>query len=345
MKSLVNLLSAAWTLLTVTACTPAILQAATPFPSPVDSPLPVATTSPTVVGSSIHRVFEGITPCSALARPLPQIPADSNCEQMIWKLSLAQDPATGAPTTYTLNSAYGIPQQGTMGLVGGGTAITMEGNWRIVNGTALDPDAIVYQLNPDHPETTVSFQKMSEDILHVLTRDMTLLVGNAAWSYTLNRTDNRSPAPVNEQPEAEPDAPTRPPRPPTPSGTSVLGVFEGRAPCHEILFELLGMVPYSSCDRIKWQLTLYQDQNTGAPSTYLCLGTRTFREGTWTIVQGTESDPDAVVYQLYLDNAQQPVSLLKADDNHLFLLDRAMSLLAGDAQLSYTLSRIAHGAP
>jgi hypothetical protein len=95
--------------------------------------------------------------------------------------------------------------------------------------------------------------------------------------------------------------------------------------------------------KIKWRLTLYQDQTTGAPSTYLYMGTSTIREGAWTIVRGTERDPDAVVYQLHLDNSQEPVSFLKADENHLFLLDRALNFLVGDALFSYTLSRTDKG--
>ena len=131
MKSLFKLILSAGMLLTVTACGTGIS--------------PTTSASPVPAGPSLHGVFEGITPCSALARLLPQIPADTDCEQMIWKMILYQDPATGTPTSYTLNSAYGIAQQGTNGLVGGGTAITMEGSWTILMGTKLDPDAVVYQ--------------------------------------------------------------------------------------------------------------------------------------------------------------------------------------------------------
>lgn len=312
-------------------------------PTPVLQARTLQVTS-TAAGSPIHGVFEGITPCSRLTRPLPQIPADTNCEQMIWKFTLYQDPATGTPTTYTLNSAYGVPQQGTPGLVGGGTAIVMEGSWAIVKGTKLDPDALVYQLYSDNSQTAVSFLRMSEDLLHVLNSDQTLMVGNAAWSYTLNRTDNRIPLQVNEQPDSAPEASTRPPIPPRPPGSSVLGVFEGRLPCHEIVSEFTKIAPYPGCAKIKWRLTLYQDQTTGTPSTYLYHGTRTIREGTWTMVRGTRSDPDAVVYRLQLDNSQQPVSFLKADENHLYLLDRALNFLVGDALFSYTLSRTDTGA-
>jgi hypothetical protein len=324
MKFLFKLLLSAAVLGTVTACGTGI--------SPMTAP------SPVTAGPSLHGVFEGITPCSAQARPLPQIPADSDCEQMIWKIILHQDPVTGTPTTYTLDSAYGVPQQGTNGLDGGGTPIVMEGKWAVLTGTKLDPDAVVYQLNPDDPQTAVPFLKLDEDILHVLSSDNTLLVGNGGWSYSLNRTDNRIPGPVTAQQDPS-EGSTRPPLPPMPAGSSVLGVFEGRTPCHEIVFEFTIMAPYPGCLKIKWKLTLYRDQTTAASSTYLFQGTRTLREGTWSILRGTQSDPEAVVYQLQLDNDQPPVSFLKVDDNHLFMLDRNLNFLVGNALFSYTLSR------
>src|SRR5690349_11311002 len=67
----------------------------------------------------IFGVFEGITPCSGETPALPQIPRDSDCEEMIWKFTLYRDPATGSPTTYELSSSYGLPKQNSTGLVGG----------------------------------------------------------------------------------------------------------------------------------------------------------------------------------------------------------------------------------
>ncbi len=95
--------------------------------------------------------------------------------------------------------------------------------------------------------------------------------------------------------------------------------------------------------KIKWRLTLYQDKMTGGPTTYLYMGTSTIREGTWTILRGANSDPDAILYQLSLDGSHQTVSFLKADENHLFLLDRGLNFLVGDALWSYTLSKIEKG--
>lgn len=333
MKSLLRLLFSIWMLLSITSCGTSTTQIS--IPSPIS---PTATSSPVQADSALRGVFEGITPCSARTRPLPQIPADSDCEQMIWKIVFYQDSATGAPTTYRLEGAYGVPEQGTPGLAGGGTPIVMEGSWAIVEGTALDPDAAVYQLYFDKTQPAVSFLEMSADLLHVLSSDGTLMVGNAAWSYTLNRTDNRAPTKVDES-SSMPEG-TRPPIPEMPPGSSVLGVFEGRLPCHEIVLEFTMVPPFSGCAKIKSRLTLYQDQTTGDPSTYLYMGTTTLRDGTWRILQGMEGDPDALVYQLELGNGQEPVSFLHADENHLFLLNRSLNFLVGDALFSYTLSRI-----
>lgn len=299
--------------------------------------------SPVPPGPEIHAVFAGNTPCSAQARPLPQIPADTDCEQMIWDLVLYQDPQTGAPTTFSLQSSYGLPRQGTNDLVGGGTPITMEGKWTIATGTKSDPDAVVYQLSPGDPQRSVSFLKISDDLIHVLDHDKAMLVGNGAWSYTLNRMDNQSPAQVQEGNPPQP--PTRPPQPPMPAGSSVFGVFDGRTPCHEAALAFTGTAPYPGCIKIKWRLTLYQDTATGDPGRYLFMSTSDFRQGSWEIVQGREGDPDAVVYQLLPDDGQQSYSFLKVDDNHLFLLDDDMNPLVGNELFSYTLSRTDEGSP
>ena len=325
MKLYLNLLLA-FTLLVISACASVNSQISTSSPVPPQ-------------GSEILGVFQGNTPCSAQARPLPQIPSDSDCEQMIWSLILYRNPQTKAPTTYQLNSAYGLPKQNSNDLIDGGTPITMDGTWTITAGTKTDPDATVYQINPDDPQTTAFFLKINDNLLHVLSSDKTLLVGNGAWSYTLNRMDNQTPA-QHADPSSLPEPPTRPPMPPMPAGSSVFGVFDGRTPCHEVVVEFTKAASFPGCLKIKWRLTLYQDSATGAPSTYLFMGTSTFREGSWEIIHGMDGDSDAVIYQLQLDDGQPPVSFLLVDENHLYLLDRDMNLLVGNELFSYTLSRV-----
>jgi hypothetical protein len=326
MKSGLNLLVQVMLLAVLAGCAPGLAQTPTP------------TLHPSPTGSTIRGVFEGITPCSSQTQALPQIPQDSDCELMTWKVILYQH-STGTPATYILESAYGPSQPNTTSPAGGGTVISMKGTWGISTGTMTDPEAEVFQLYGEDTHVAVSFVKMSEDLLHVLNKDTTLMVGNAAWSYTLNRTDNQAPAPLDGPVSSGPEA-TRPPIPETPPGSSVLGIFEGRLPCHEVVYDILNITPFSGCLKLKSRLTLYVDQATGAPSSYMYLGTSTIREGTWTILQGTKGDPDAIIYQIHLTDSKEPVSFLKADDNHLFLLDRNLNLLVGNALFSYTLSRI-----
>lgn len=134
--------------------------------------------------------------------------------------------------------------------------------------------------------------------------------------------------------EASRDAASSPsaPRP------AVLGVFEGRTPCGAVAIEFTGF-PAQNCEKIKWRLILNQEPTSGRPTTYRYDGTRTRREGTWDIVRGTATDPDAVVYRLKYDDSAGSVEFLKVDDNILLLLDRNRKLLVGDASWSYTLSR------
>jgi hypothetical protein len=141
--------------------------------------------------SSILGVFVASTPCSQGTRPLPGIAVNTDCELIKWKLTLYQDEITKTPTTYKLRSLYGLPKQGTKGFIGGGKKIEMEGKWTIVNGTPSDRHAIVYQLHDMEANKTISFLKLNDNLLHVLDSEQHLMIGSAAWSYTLNRIDNK----------------------------------------------------------------------------------------------------------------------------------------------------------
>lgn len=126
-------------------------------------------------------------------------------------------------------------------------------------------------------------------------------------------------------------------RSPIASGPSVLGVFDGRFPCAEILKDWQKPIR-PECEKMKWSLTLYQDAQTHQPTTYqLNKGTR---EGKWAILRGTKDDPEAVVYQLDSDHPEVSVYLLKGDDNVLFVLDQERNFRVGDSYLSFTLNRV-----
>lgn len=252
---------------------------------------------------------------------------------------LLSRPADGNSHHLSIEQCLWLIQTNTNDLVGGGTPIVMEGAWTIATGTKSDTDATVYQINPDDPGTTVSFLKVDENLLHVLNKEKELLVGNGAWSYTLNRMDNQNPLHSDVSSDSFPEPPARPPLPPVPAGSTVFGVFDGRTPCHDLIVEAMQTTPFPGCLKIKLRLTLYQDSATNAPGGFLLMGTSTYREGTWTILHGMDTNSDAVIYQLHLDDGQPPVSLLRVDENHLFLMDRAMNLMVGNQLFSYTLSK------
>jgi hypothetical protein len=131
-----------------------------------------------------------------------------------------------------------------------------------------------------------------------------------------------------------------------PSGPDVLGVFEGRSPCQEIV-GLLNVAGREACTKIKWRLILYQDPVTHAPTTYALGGfmwRNPPRTGKWTILKGTPNDSNATVYQLDPDDPQGFLSFVKADENILFFLDKDRNLLIGNIKHSYTLNRRQSGA-
>ena len=141
--------------------------------------------------SSLLGVFVASTPCSQGSRPLPGISVNTDCEFIKWKLTLYQDASTKSPATYTLHYAYGVPKQGTTGFIEGGKKVEMKGTWTISKGMGSDSNAIVYQLHDQKTGKTISLVRLNDHLLHLLDSDRHLMIGSAAWSYTLNKVDNK----------------------------------------------------------------------------------------------------------------------------------------------------------
>ena len=137
--------------------------------------------------SSVFGIFLASTPCSQGTRPLPGIPVNADCILIKWRLELSQDEFKKTPTTYKLHCLYGLPKQGTTGFIGGGKTIDLEGRWTVIKGSPAKPQATIYQLHDNKTSQTISFLKLSDDLIHLLDSDLRLMIGSAAWSYTLNR--------------------------------------------------------------------------------------------------------------------------------------------------------------
>lgn len=142
-------------------------------------PLPVAASPageqagsrPGPGADSLLGVFEGRTPCGAVATEFTGFPAQ-NCEKIKWRLTLYRHPSTGSPTTYAFK----------------GTRATRQGRWRIERGRGSRSGWLVYHLDYEAPAKVLSLLAIDDRVLLLLDRDLNILVGDASWSYALNRT-------------------------------------------------------------------------------------------------------------------------------------------------------------
>lgn len=130
-------------------------------------------TSKILNDTSRQLVFEGRSPCKEFAEQYG-LDVNSPCIKLKWGLVLYKDPITLLPTTYKLRKILRQPAD-------------TEGKWRILKGIKNNPDAIIYQLDPDIPEKSFSFLAGDENILFFLDRNESLYVGDSNFSYTLNR--------------------------------------------------------------------------------------------------------------------------------------------------------------
>ena len=64
-----------------------------------------------------------------------------------------------------------------------------KGKWFILQGTPTDPRATVFQVELD-AKTSLFLLKGDDNVLFILDRNKNFLLGNARFSYTLNRARN-----------------------------------------------------------------------------------------------------------------------------------------------------------
>ena len=284
--------------------------------------------SPAVFGT-----FIGTTPSEEPVRLLLRIPSDPKPEIIEWKLTLYRNPKTSEPTRYEIQCDYGLTAPNVPGLAKRLASMKREGEWTESKGIKSNPHAIVFDL-----KGALSLLKIDDNIVHVLNRDRSLLIGDGGWSYSLNRAERAEKVEHNVA-GSEADATRQ--ISPLSTGPAVFGVFEGRSPCQGIARQL--QIPvHRACFKAKWRVTLYQTHETLAPTTYKVEGTLYRRgavEGSWTRIQGGEDDPQATVYRLKPSKNGPSMYLLRGDDNVLFFLDQNQRPLVGNLNFSYTLDR------
>jgi len=142
-------------------------------------------------------VFAGTTPCGNVIRPLHNISPEPDCPlqeckciMVEWKLTLYMDATTKEPTHYKLKGINRYSVKETNMYSEPGIKTEAEGKLTIIRGTKTNPNAVIYQLNPDKPKMSLSFLKLGGNLLHILDQNEKLMIGNEFHSYTLNRISN-----------------------------------------------------------------------------------------------------------------------------------------------------------
>jgi len=142
---------------------------------PVTQIVAALATNGSTKAPAAQMVFVGRTPCREIEWYI-EVPPNTDCPKIKWKLTLFSDPVTKEPTTYTLSRTLH-------------RSSLIEGKWRITRGDGANFAALVYQLDPDKPERSISLALADQDLLLFLDKNGRPLTGNADFSYTLNRTD------------------------------------------------------------------------------------------------------------------------------------------------------------
>jgi len=243
--------------------------------------------------SSVFGVFSGSSPSGDAIRPFLGIPPDAIGDLIQWRLTLYQNAETDGPATYSLYCEYGPAVAGLPGLGKKRSSVERQGSWRIGKGTKSNPEAVVYEL-----DGSVSLFRLTAEILHILNRDRSLMIGTGGWSYTLYREGtSEKPGdasfPVSDESRSNAVAPV-------PTDRSLFGVFDGRSPCQGIAGEL-GIGVSAGCIKAKWRITLWHHPQTKTPTRYRMedsLHRRAPREGNWTIIRGTQTEPNAIIDHL-----------------------------------------------
>jgi hypothetical protein len=124
--------------------------------------------------TTVKIVFEGRTPCTEFAGAY-NLTVDQDCFKLKWRLTLNRDPVTRQPSTYKLERTD-IRRTGSF-----------TGKWTIVKTPAENAEQVIYQLDPDQPDKTLSMLAGDENVLFFLDGNHRLFTGNEDHSYTLNR--------------------------------------------------------------------------------------------------------------------------------------------------------------
>ena len=270
-------------------------------------------------------VYVGSTPGDPAILTMLGLLSQPEVDFIRWHLTFSKNDARSGEFVMDLN--YGVAKQNTLGFIDGGKKLNCAGSYHVSeqNGKSI------YSLVSDEPVISLQLVMLTENLLHILTSEQRLMIGNGGWSYTLNRME-----PITEL-ASLPATLSTPASGVTDNTEDV--VFDGRTPCMPFAQQYALQVG-EDCIKLKWRLTLHTDPMTTEPSTYTLQRTGSRMNditGTWTLMHA--STTGVIIYVLDPDKPERSLFLLQGDENVLFLLDRNQQLYVGNKDFSYTLNR------
>jgi len=222
-----------------------------------------------------------------------------------------------------LSVRHGEGQPNTNGFRGGGESRSLKGTYKTVKSNRH----MIHEMTSNGSE--LRFIEIDRNTFHMLATDNKLLGVESGWSYTLHTRgtseDKRRLVSLSKGllDDRSPEA-----------------VFVGRTPCVD--FQRSDLEKGADCTKLKWKLTLYRDPSNHRPSQYKLESTVSRLKpvmGTWALVNGTHTHPDALLIQLDVNEPEKRISFFVGDDNVMFLMDKRERLLVGNDDFSFTLNR------
>ena len=268
-------------------------------------------------------ILIGSTPGDQPIKTMLTIPAETKVDFIRWNLILDNK------KTFVLDIAYGESKPNTLDFKSAGKQ-TIKGTYLIVKNLEDNRFKEIYQFKSDDLPEIISIVKINENLFHILTPQGKLMIGNGGWSYSLNRKVFIDSGEILISS-------------PKPDDKSRQLVFEGRTPCQEISTEHPEMNASPFCFKIKWRLILNRDSITHEPTicTIRTIVNNQPRDvtGRWTIIKGTATNAETIIYDVQADNLAEPILFLLGDENVLFFLDKDNNPFIGNEDFSFTMNK------
>lgn len=245
--------------------------------------------------------YTASTPANKTVRQFLGIDQKDSVDFIRWYLKISDE------NQFELNCSYGIGKPNTNGFIDE-KKVQLKGSVKR-EGTTLNLHA---------NGRSLAFHVLNDNLLHILNEDKTMMQGNGGWSYTLNSMTQIATTKVNQVVKT------------IAFNDSI--VLIGRTPCKHVA-RMINKERNANCYKLKWKVILYRDNPSVSFGTFN-MGARGQIKGKWK----TTDINNKTVYQLALDNGNT-LELLPVDKNVVYLLDADGSVLVGDHDFSFSLSR------